>query len=500
MSAPTRRVASVASAAIAASFALFTSFPAWAQHRPWDPQPLPAPDVAEVSLGGLPEPDAAPIEQPATLPEPNRAIAPEIAEIMQRLNRLELMYAQVEAAPAIPPSAEATPAPLPAGACGQAVVPAPECDCSKCVGYDKGFYIKTIDGAYMLKVNAMLQTRYLADWRDLDPGDGDDGEFGFTLARAPVIFSGNVISPKMTYWLILQGSQTTGSEFVEEARINYEFENGLFMQIGRFRDPTFMRELDVSYARQLAVERSYQCAIFSTGIEEGVCLLKQGENLRTMAFINDGRHSGAATSAKDFYEDATDFAISAGLDWKLAGEWAQYGDFASWPEEPLAAFIGADVHYEAPESGDDVAANNLNEFIAWTVDATLERCGYMAFASIVQRYSLVDAEDIGQSGVHVMTGYQILPEKLEPFIRYEYIDFDGVTNVGSARTNVEDCSVNLVSSGVNWYVKRHSAKVTIEVMHAFDPIPVAAPLTGLLVDASGNDDQTVLRTQLQLFF
>ena len=374
------------------------------------------------------------------------------------------------------------------------------CDCSKCAGYDGGFYVKTIDGNYKLKVNCMIQAREIVDWRNLDPGDGDPDEAGFVLARAPVIFSGNVFSPKLTYWLILQASRSSGTEYVEECRINYEFENGLYVQIGRFRDPTFMRELDVSYARQMSAERSYSYAIFSTGIQEGICLSKQNDYMRVMTFFTDGRGSGNPGAAMDFHEDHSDFALSTGVDLKLAGDWTQYGDFASWQDEPFAFFIGADLHYETPETGDTDPANDLNEFIEWTVDATLERSGWMAFGSVVQRSSLVAGEDINQTGVQALTAYQIIPNKLEPFFRYEYIDFDGFTNVGSGKTAVADSSVNLITAGGNWYFKRHNAKLTVEVVHALDPIPVAVSSTGLLLDASGNSGQTALITQLQLLF
>ena len=413
--------------------------------------------------------------------------------IMRRLDELER---SVAAGPMVPPAPTDEPFDL---GCTEPVAP-DCCDCSKCAGYDKGFYIRSLDGNYKLKINGMIQARYFATFRDLDPGDGDEGEAGFVLARAPVIFSGNLITPKLTYWMILQSSRNTGGTYMEECRINYEFENGLYMQVGRFRDPTFMRELDVSYTRQMGAERSYQYAIFSTGIQEGICLSKRNDWLNVAAFITDGRGSGNPGTQMDFMNDNTDFAMSTGLDVKLCGDWTQYGDFASWPDEPLAIFIGADMHYETPETGDDVAANNLDHFIAWTIDATVEKCGFMAFGSFVQRSSLVPGENIDQSGVQFLTAYQIVPEKLEPFVRYEYIDFDGFTNVGSAKTAVADSSVNIFSVGTNWYFKRHAAKLTFEVSHAFDPIPVAVSAYGLLLDSSGNDGQTTVRTQLQVLF
>ncbi|WP_425400483.1 hypothetical protein [Aeoliella sp.] len=431
-------------------------------------------------------------ETPVSEPVPAPAVQYDndsIEAILLRLEELERSVAGADAP--LPPDG----AP---GACGEAVDDC--CDCSKCAGYDRGFYIRTIDGNFKLKINGMIQTRYFANWRELDPGDGDEFEGGFVLARAPVIFSGNIISPKLTYWMILQSGRVDGHTFMEECRINYEFDNGLFVQVGRFRDPSFMRELDISYARQMGVDRSYSYAIFSTGVQEGICFSKQNDDFRVLSFITDGRHSGSVARSKDFFQDNSDFAISSGIDVKLVGDWTQYGDFASWSDEPLAAFIGADIHYEGPETGDDDPANNLNEFFAWTVDATVERCGFMAFGSVVQRHALADTQDFTQTGVEFMTAYQIIPDTIEPFFIYQYIDFDGWTNVGSGATPVADSSVNILSAGLNWYFKRHACKLTFEASHALDPIPVAVPYTGFLQDVSNNSGQTVFRTQLQLLF
>ncbi|MCO6043733.1 hypothetical protein NG895_07420 [Aeoliella sp. ICT_H6.2] len=455
----------------------------------------PTDSVADVTgpVTPPPPPPTAAMDPLESVPDPAAHYDQESIEaILLRLEQLERSVAAAGGPDALPADG---PAP---DTCGGGIEPAS--DCSQCAGYDKGFYIRTTDGNFMLKINAMIQARYFANWRNLDPGDGDETEAGFVLARSPLIFSGNVISPQLTYWMILQSSGVDGRTFMEECRINYEFDNGLFVEIGRFRDPSFMRELDISYARQMGVDRSYQYAIFSTGIQEGICFSKQNDDYRVLTFITDGRTSGNPGVNKDFYQDACDFAVSSGIDVKFMGDWTQYGDFASWSDEPAAAFLGADIHYEGPETGDDVVANNMNEYFAWTVDATYERCGFMAFASLVQRHSLAEAQDITQSGVEFMTAYQIIPDKIEPFFIYQYVDFDGYTNVGSKALPVADSSVNIVNAGVNWYFKRHACKATFEVSHAFDPIPIAVPYTGFLEDVSGNSGQTVFRTQLQLLF
>ena len=374
----------------------------------------------------------------------------------------------------------------------------PTCFFSKCVGYDKGFYVRTCDKNYSLKVNGMIQFRHYADWRDTTMGD--DFEQGFVVERAPLIFSGNVISPRLKYWYILQSSRVTGTSFLEEGKMIYTFENGIQFQAGRFRNPAFLREMDVSYARQLAVERSYYNSVFATGVLQGITLSKQNDWLRWIGFLNDGRGSGSSARNKDFYHNNSDMAISLATDIKFFGEWAQYGDFPSWPDEEPALFLGMEMFYENPEMGDDDPANNLNHFISYATDLTYESHGFAAFGSLVARNSMAESQDINQYGALCQASYQVIPNHFEPFARYEYIWFDGFTDVGSRATPVNDSNLNILTAGFNWYFHRHGCKLTIEAIHAFNEVPFASPNVGLLADEAGESGQTVLSSQIQLFF
>lgn len=367
-------------------------------------------------------------------------------------------------------------------------------------GYDNGFYIRGEDGRFRLAIRGLIQYRYIGAFRDTSPGATDAEETGFVLQRTPVLFSGDVLRPQLRYFCILAASPSEGSEFVEECKIIYEFQSGLLLQAGRLRNPAFLRELDVSYTRQLGVERSYLHSVFSTGVLEGLVASRQREQLRWTAFFSDGRGSGSSSQTKDFFQDKTDFAVTTAIDYRAFGEWAQYGDFASWSDEGPALFLGAAVHYEKGETGDTVPANDLNDFLSWTCDVTYENAGLTLFGAVVGRHSLHEGRAIDQHGVLLQAGCQVAPDELEPFVRYEYIDFDGVTNVGAGGVAVGDSSLNLVSAGFNYYFDRHGLKFTAEAVHALDNIPFTAAATGLLQDDPGEDGQTVVRTQLQLFF
>ncbi|PQO36656.1 hypothetical protein [Blastopirellula marina] len=425
----------------------------------------------------------------AAQPMVSSDITSEIETLYRRISDLERKIAETQPEPIPPGEIELLP-------CVE--TEPPPCPFSKCVGYDNGFYARTCDMNYMLKIRGLIQFRHYADWRNAT--SGDDFESGFVVERAPIIFSGNFISPQLKYWYILQASRATGTEFLEEGKLIYAFENGLQFQAGRFRDPAFLREMDISYARQLAVERSYYNSVFATGVLEGISLSKQNDWYRWIAYLNDGRNSGSSARSKDFFQDNADIAISASTDIKFFGEWAQYGDFTSWPDEERAMFLKLAMFYENPEHGDTDPMNDQAGLISYATELTYESHGFAAFGSFVGRHSLVEGQDINQFGGLCQVSYQVIPDHWEPFMRYEYIWFDGFTDVGAGINPVNDSNLNIVAAGFNWYFHRQGFKFTIEAMHAFNEIPFSSPNTGFLADEAGESGQTVLRSQIQLFF
>jgi hypothetical protein len=71
-------------------------------------------------------------------------------------------------------------------------------------GYDKGFYIKTQDGNFLLKTNVLLQLRY--DFIDFDKmvNANDENWSNFYVRRARLTFSGNAPNKDWTYYFYIQ--------------------------------------------------------------------------------------------------------------------------------------------------------------------------------------------------------------------------------------------------------------------------------------------------------
>jgi hypothetical protein len=362
-------------------------------------------------------------------------------------------------------------------------------------GYKEGFFLRTADGKYKINVNGGIQMRYNATWRNADSGvDGFEG--GFVVQHVPLVFTGNFLSPDLTYLILLDSMQNLGYDYTAEVKMSYAFNERWMIGGGHFRDPAFMRELDPNWTRQLCAERSYINAIFGMGLSEGVIVTRQTDLTRLNFFVNDGKDSGNPGGSMDYEADFTDIAISTSLDIKLFGDWAQYTDFTSWPNDDWAMFLRGGLHWEDGESGDNIARNNKNNWVAWCSEVTLEGHGFNILASGTGRHSLNRDENLNQYGFMMQSGYQIVPEKWEPFARYEYIDFNHMTGIGG--TPIPNSNLNLITFGVNRYFARHSAKITTEVIHACNPVPINMTKSGLLEDPLGGE--FTLRTQVQLLF
>lgn len=370
-------------------------------------------------------------------------------------------------------------------------------------GHDgKNFFLGSADGNFRMNISGIMQVRYVANSRDnaLD----DDFKTGFQLRRTKVKFEGNIISPKVFYAVQLAANRDTAGVELDLATIGYQLTDNVRVDAGRYKDP-FLREEFTTASRQLAVERSLVNAIYTANYVDGVKFeADAGDLLKLYLSINDGVRSGDPGGiGNDFASDTTDFAVTARADARLAGEWSQFRDFAAWAGEPIGVFVGAALHYEITETGDmQIAAPGVDNFISYVVDGSLETAGLNLYGAFMGRHvELVETAVAGSFddfGALLQAGYMIIPDKFEPFVRYEWISPDDARGFDD---------MSLVTIGANYYFKKHSAKFTTDLIWALDELngfafssPTSRTGLGLLPDAPGQNNQIVLRMQFQLLF
>lgn len=379
-------------------------------------------------------------------------------------------------------------------------------------GYDKGhFFIASEDGSFLMKIGGQAQFRYVYNSRDDDGGvtATDVDEAGFQFRRVKLFFKGHVGSPKITYSVGIQTNRNTENIDLDHAYFGYQVMDGVTLFGGEAKAP-FLREETTSSSRQLTVERSLVNELFTAGRVQGVwAVIDVDDNMKFALAFTDGANSGevgAPITGKDFHNDATDFAVTARLDLRLAGEWAQMKDFSAWAGEQQAVFFGAAVHHEIGESGGGAiptlgagtpfnatgGAVGYDEFTAWTVDGSIESDGGNLYAAVMGIHfnNNGGTNDIDAYGLVVQGGVMLIPNKFEPFVRWEYVDPD---------TSHE---VNLITVGTNYYIRKHNAKFTTDVVWALNSLANVGGSSGLglLTDIAGKKDQVALRAQFQLLF
>ena len=356
-------------------------------------------------------------------------------------------------------------------------------------GHDGRFFLASADNRFRLNVGGHFQFRYIANFRDDAPTEGDTTA-GFQARRTYLLFNGHIGDPRFVYSFLVASSRNGGNTSMEAVSVSYALSDQLTLSGGVFQAP-FLREWLVSSRRLLTVDRSLVHDHFTTGYSSGVQLSYAGDDVRLAAMLNQG----ANRNFTNFNTPGNaDFALTARADVKLTGQWSQYTDFAAWAEQPTAAFLGAAAHYEIGEGGTD-AINR--DFFTWTVDATAKHQNLGLFAAVVGRHDLKvgqNEDKFDDFGIVAQLGYMI-EIRIEPFVRYEILLPDNSRNVDN---------INVLTAGMNYYLVGHSAKFTADVVYVFDPLDPAfrggSNGLGLLNDAPGQDGQTAVRAQFQLIF
>lgn len=343
---------------------------------------------------------------------------------------------------------------------------------------DKGFYIG--QGDAKLYVGGTFQFRYNMTFRDT-PSDSDDFTNGFENRRTRLIVSGN--ATKELSFLVQTEFKGDGTTIMKDAWAQYKFDNGWALRIGQQKIPLLREEL-VADLLQLAAERSVTNAVFSQGRSQGIELNREWESFRFAAGFNDG------LNADNTYYDAAkeaDFALSARLEYKAAGEWKQFRDFSGWREGPLGVLLGAAAHYQA---GGETGGTTDVDIFEYTGDISLEGSGWNAFAEFVGRHRDEVAADYNDFGVIVQGGV-FVADQAELFARYDVVIPD------DERAGDPD-AFNTISFGGSYYLvpNSHAAQIRLQVSWFLDPqsesIVSTSTTTGVLADTQGDQVSVML--------
>jgi len=390
-------------------------------------------------------------------------------------------------------------------------------------GWKKGFFLSDPEGKFLLEIGGQLQFRYIANFNNHTDGPGgegdDDEDEGFQVRRTKVAFEGHVEwGRKWDYKIVLAGDRESSSVGIEDFVIGTKIADGLKIKFGKFKLP-FLREELTSSKRQLAVDRGVTTEFFTLDRSEQVQIQYQPmDAVKLMLAFSDGADEEFSTIGADDVE----FAVTARADIKLAGDWGQMKDYNAWEGEPFGAFIGAALHYQmGDDENNDIGSNDGDaDYFAWTVDGSVETNGLSVDIAVMGGHINVDDDngfgfgDDGQSpffdrdfyGIKAQGGYFVIPKRLQPFVRFEWMTED--TDDGSSSDDDDDAL--FLTAGANSYWNKAKAKATVDVVWWIDgdglssnPFGNGATSDGLGFssgDDPHSDGNLILRAQFQLVF
>ncbi|MCK4872847.1 MAG: hypothetical protein KAS72_08995 [Phycisphaerales bacterium] len=362
----------------------------------------------------------------------------------------------------------------------------------------KGVKFSDESGENTMRLGFYTQFRYTLNLQadnDTNPAGNVDGtSSGFEFRRTRIYLIGTM--KRDIDYCILTDFGPTGMLTVLDANFTHHLNGTWSITAGQFPLP-LLNELTIPVALQQVTELTSTLGVLGPGRTQGVNLNYDSEDLRFIASLNDG--TGGINT--DWNSDASEIALTARGEVRLAGEWDQFLDFTSNRESGTGAVLGAAVHYQDGDVGDGATATSFGatpgapapNILLWTIDGQFEWPGANLYAVVTGRH--MDPEVAGVADTddftYLLQGGYYLTDDTELFSRLEYIDLDAVSD-----------DPLIVTIGVNKYFAGHANKITVDGGIATENIPlaIASDRVALEVDAAGEKNQFFLRAQWQLVF
>ncbi len=347
-------------------------------------------------------------------------------------------------------------------------------------GWDDRFVIRDDAGDFELRLQGVVQTRYIAARRD----ESDDRwRSGFDVRRARLDFRGHIWRPELTYHVHVSGRTTNGDLRLNNGWIGYAIpDTDVRLRFGQVKLP-FTREQLIPVRFSTGLERSVVNAVYNLGRSRGIEARWRGDDLQLQAMIS----SGADRLNEDALTADAEYAVTGRIEWRIVGAWRQFRDLPSWTSDETGVLIGAAAHVERTEVG--AGLTREDRFTA-TLDTQLEFGVGHAHAALIIDDRDGDAGDVTRWGAVAQGGVWLAPDTWEMFGRVEWSDFSD---------DADD--LLLVTIGLNRYWAKHQLKWNTDVGYAINEV---RGLSDSVTRSTGWSDsgagEIVVRTSLQLLF
>jgi len=312
------------------------------------------------------------------------------------------------------------------------------------VYWDNGTRLELADELFSLKINALVQPRYSFT----DSNDSDVSSF--SVHRARLILSGDVLDEKFSYYLNADftGNSSEGERAgLIDAFITWHLHQDFDLRGGRFKVPV-SRQFGTSSRALQFPDRSLVSDLSDLGRKDGIATMF--DFLGSQAQIGAGIYN-SLSSTPDLMDTRHTGAVSLRLNPLGVMNPFEEGDLRS--SEEMAVSYGAAYAYG--EGGANDALGELERH-SLSIDGNLKVAGYSLHGEFFwNRFSSDFMESAEPLGFYFQSGYFIVPQKFELAARYSFLDCDDGRAGQECRKSKD---INQASASLNYHWQDYNMK------------------------------------------
>ncbi len=343
------------------------------------------------------------------------------------------------------------------------------------LGYKKGFFFRTRDDQFYMRMTGRIQMRYGYEDRDnIHDKEEEQDDSSFSLRRARLKWDGRAFKHfkyKIELALKSQGTKSTSSSDKDKAKAvelidwwaSYNKNPALSVQFGQWKVP-WNRQRVISSSKQQLIDRASAQDEFTMGRQVGAMI--HGKLFDKKFEYYAGMFNGNGRNEKS--NENNEHLYIARVSWNPFGAFGkgigeQESDIA-WSEKPKA-HLSAAIAFDGA-ADETIALKRVGKITAKEVDRTsivgeygLKYKGFSTKAEFYWRkYDGIDTSIIEPNpstkvidrGFFVQGGYFLIPKKFEVAGRYSLVDFDNQRKVDAKRET---------TAGLSWFFNGHGHKV-----------------------------------------
>lgn len=326
------------------------------------------------------------------------------------------------------------------------------------VGYEEGFFIKSADEKYKLKINANLQMRY--EFRAVEGGADTNT---VAIPRSRLIFTGNVFTPKLTYMVMPEmgdydqthtdtGTGQSVNVYLRDLWFNYAVTNWFQVKVGQFFLPRHRQACTISPQQQFGEYPITALGDFTFAWDRGIDLHGSVSKLDYDLYVTNGTGGNLTNVSRGL-------AFGTRLVYNIFGKYGySEGDVAE-SESPNWA-IGGHASFNFDDNYNKAAtANPSPDYLLASFDTAFKYKGFSAEAEFMNLHNYEGGAN--SPAFTAQAGYFIIPKHFEVALQASRIFWDGADNNQSEYVG-----------GLSYYFIGHKVK-----LHA---------TYSLLIDEDGN--------------